>query len=131
MRNIDLLVVHCSDSDIAAHDNVATIREWHRLRGFTDIGYHYVITKDGTIHEGRPIAQAGAHVKGHNQNSIGICVTGRKAFTQVQFDTLRQLLHNLMKEFKLEYKDILHHRDLDKNKSCPNFNVSDVIGGKK
>ena len=100
-RLINLIVLHCSDSDHPHHDNVETIRKWHTERGFTgpdgvegtedDIGYHFVITKDGTVHAGRPVEAVGAHVHGHNANSIGICLTGktRSQFTPAQFRSLR------------------------------------------
>jgi len=52
------------------------IRQWHKLRGWSDIGYHYVIRRDGRIELGRPIEQVGAHVKGHNSDSIGVCMVG-------------------------------------------------------
>ena len=83
MRDINSIIVHCSDSNIKSHDNIETIRKWHvDERGWSDIGYHYVITQDGVVHEGRPLSRRGAHARGHNVGSIGICLTGKSLFTK-------------------------------------------------
>ena len=128
-RKIKFLVVHCSDSDIRGHDNVETIREWHLERGFNDIGYHYVITQDGTVHQGRHPEVQGAHTKGYNKDSLGICLTGRHHFSQQQFASLRNLCEDLCTAHNLERFDVLHHRDFDKKKTCPNFDLFDVLSG--
>lgn len=127
MRKINLIVVHCSDSDRKEHDSPEVIREWHRQRGFTDIGYHFVITKDGVLHRGRDESAVGAHVAGHNARSIGVCLSGRKRFTDIQFLTLEKTLKDLCKKYGLEKKDILAHNDLDKGKTCPNFDLHKLI----
>lgn len=133
MRKINLIVVHCSDSDIKAHDNIETVRSWHTERGFIgpdgvegthdDIGYHYFITKNGDVHTGRPEDSVGAHVAGHNSRSIGVCLSGRKLFTDDQFRSLEKLLKELCKKYSLAKTDILEHNDLDKGKTCPNFDL--------
>lgn len=130
-RKIKLLIVHCSDSDILSHDNVEVIRSWHLARGFNDIGYHYIITKDGVIHQGRNPELQGAHTKGYNKDSIGICLTGRHKFSDKQFASLRALCEDLCSAHDLERFDILHHRDLDNKKTCPNFDLFDVLSGGK
>lgn len=128
MRKIDLIVVHCSDSDIKSHDNIETIRSWHvNEKGWSDIGYHYFITKDGAVHTGRPLNIAGAHVRGFNSRSIGICLSGRNKFTNEQFKSLERLCRELVSKFNLTKLDILAHHDLDKGKTCPNFKVSEVV----
>ena len=84
MRPIDTIVVHCSDSDFGS---AALVDEWHRGYGWKCIGYHYVILNgvrsaggeylqwvDGVIEKGRPESEIGAHVKGHNGTSLGICL---------------------------------------------------------
>ena len=76
MRRIDEIIIHCSDSPEGRNDKAEDIRKWHKQRGFNDIGYHYVIDLDGTVEQGRPIEQAGAHCTGHNAHSIGICYIG-------------------------------------------------------
>lgn len=123
MRTINEIIVHCSDSDIASHDNIETIRSWHvQERGFNDVGYHYVITKDGIIHVGRPLDQIGAHCKGKNRNSIGICLTGKdpRRFTDKQYSSLAILCRKLMEEHGIELVNG-HYKYSDKQ--CPNFNV--------
>ena len=127
MRSIDLIVIHCSDSDRPNHDDWKVLAKWHMERGFSMIGYHYVIQKDGGIHIGRPIHIQGAHAKGFNKHSIGICLTGRHKFSDAQFDSLRKLCNNLLKEYGLERSDIVPHRSLNINKTCPNFNVAEVV----
>ena len=76
MRTINEIIVHCSATPEGRDYTIAQIRQWHLQRGFRDIGYHYVIYRDGTIHTGRPVAQAGAHCTGHNAHSIGVCYVG-------------------------------------------------------
>jgi len=129
MRKINKVVVHCSDSDHAHHDNIDAIYQWHVIeRGWSDIGYHYVITKDGVIHKGRPEEKAGAHVKEHNSDSIGICLTGSKVFSTKQLASLRMLVNaDILPHHKLTHKDIYGHRDFDGSKTCPNFDVHQAI----
>lgn len=151
-RKVNLIVVHCSDSDIAAHDNIETIRKWHTLpmipdaikqriadgklpkseaykygNGWSDIGYHYFIDKAGTVCSGRSEDTQGAHVSGHNSGSIGICLSGREFFTDAQFRSLEILLIDLCGKYDLEKKDILAHRDLQPGKTCPNFDLHKLI----
>ena len=68
------IIVHCSATKEYKDYDVEDIRKWHKERGFKDIGYHFVITRDGIIQRGRPMSQFGAHCRGHNKNSIGICL---------------------------------------------------------
>ena len=98
-----------------------------RHRGFKDIGYHYYLTRDGTIHRGRPIEDIGAHCKNHNRHSIGICYEGGldrnghpcDTRTLAQKASLVALLRELKKLFPRAI--ILGHCDLDPLKSCPCF----------
>ena len=132
LRPINLVVVHCSDSDHKHHDNPETLRKWHvDERGWPDVGYHYIITKDGTVHIGRPIHRSGAHVKGFNSSSIGICLTGKKDFSQGQFDSLKALTDELILNFGLSIIDVIEHNKLDSSKTCPNFNVREKLGFKE
>jgi N-acetylmuramoyl-L-alanine amidase len=128
MRDINLIVVHCSDSDIPAHDNIETVRRWHvEERGWSDIGYHFFITKDGNVHVGRSEDTVGAHVAGHNRRSIGICLSGQHLFTDNQFRSLEGLLKHLCEKYKIEKKDILAHHDLQPAKTCPNFDLHKLL----
>lgn len=129
MRKVNLIVVHCSDSDIPTHDNPETIRQWHLARGFKNIGYHAFIDKAGKIHECRAEDSPGAHVKNHNKFSIGVCLSGRakEKFTSVQFEALEKWCKENCEQYGLEKKDIVGHTDLDKNKSCPNFDLHALL----
>jgi N-acetylmuramoyl-L-alanine amidase len=128
MRKINWIVVHCSDSDIPAHDNIEVVREWHvKERHFADIGYHYFISKDGLVHSGRREDAVGAHCRGHNSGSIGICLSGRTGFTADQFRSLEGILKDICTRHELGKEDILAHHDLDSNKTCPNFDVHELV----
>lgn len=141
MRVINKIIVHCSASDNPSQDSIEAIKDLHtgdpkekiqwgiyatNKRGWSDIGYHYFISKDGILHYGRPLDQAGAHCYGHNSNSIGICISGDKIFNRKQFLILNQILRELIIQFGLTENDIHFHRDFDKNKSCPNFSKSEI-----
>ena len=76
MRRIDEIIIHCSATEAGRDFTAADIDRWHRQRGWRCIGYHYVIRLDGTVEEGRPVSEIGAHCKGHNAHSIGICYVG-------------------------------------------------------
>lgn len=136
MRKIKFIVLHCSDSDRLAHDDIATIREWHTLRGFTgpdgvrgthdDVGYHFFIRRDGTVEEGRKVENVGAHVQNHNKFSIGVCLSGRTFvdFHSPQFTAARKLVRELLQRFNLAESDVKLHRQLDSGKTCPNFTLA-------
>ena len=145
MREINLIVVHCSFTkprDPRQHPliGVKAIRKWHtdpkpEGRGWRDIGYHYVIKRDGTLQLGRPIEQSGAHVRGHNKHSIGICLVGGmdkrtgKAvddYTNDQWQTLRMVVGGLKTQYGAA---VLGHNDLTTRKTCPNFNVKEWWAG--
>ena len=73
MRNLSRIIIHCSATREGQDVSVDTIRRWHEDRGWSDIGYHFVIGIDGTIHRGRDIDKIGAHTYRHNLDSIGVC----------------------------------------------------------
>lgn len=107
----------------------------HRKRKFLDIGYHYVIRRDGSLETGRPPLTTGAHAKGFNKNSIGVCMVGgvseegepENNFTYSQFTTLKSLL-NLLPKLTSNKVEILGHRDLpDVAKECPCFDVKEWL----
>ncbi len=92
-RFVDRVFVHCSASDHANHDNVATMDRWHRERGWSGVGYHLFIRKDGTLENGRELSRTPAAQAGHNTGTIAICLHGLKVdkFTDAQFATLKSL----------------------------------------
>ena len=129
-RNIKELIVHCSATPEGKDFTVSQIREWHLQRGFSDIGYHYVIYRDGSIHIGRDESIIGAHCTGHNTNSIGVCYIGGVATDgKTPKDTRtaeqKQSLVKLLKELKTKYPQasIHGHRDFS-SKACPSFDAT-------
>ena len=122
---IDNLVIHCSDSPDDRDIDAAEIHRWHKERGFDGIGYNYVIKRNGKIEQGRPHYWTGAHVSGHNANSLGICLVGRSDFSDEQMESLKSLLYKL--RFNYQDADICGHYELDDKKTCPNFNVKDWV----
>lgn len=76
LKDVNLIVIHCSATKESQNYTFEQLKKDHRLRGFTACGYHVYIRRDGTVHPGRPFTTVGAHVAGHNKNSIGICYEG-------------------------------------------------------
>lgn len=131
MRQIKQIIIHCSATPEGKNIGATTIRGWHKERGFTDIGYHYVIRLDGTIEQGRPIEQIGAHCQGHNRNSIGICYIGglsqkrqpKDTRTIAQRHAMKQLIQELQEQFP---EATIHgHREFAA-KACPCFDIEDL-----
>lgn len=129
-RNIKELIVHCSATPEGKDYSVDTIKQWHLQRGFSDIGYHYVIYRDGSIHIGRDESIIGAHCTGHNTNSIGVCYIGGcasdgKTPKDTRTTEQKQSLVKLLKELKAKYPQasIHGHRDFA-NKACPSFDAT-------
>lgn len=128
---VNFLVVHCSatseDMDIGA----AEIKRWHLQRGWLDIGYHYVIRRDGKVEKGRPTNVPGAHARGFNHLSLGICLVGgvesdkktpEANFTHAQWESLELTLRELKRAYP--EAEVLGHRDLpNTQKQCPSFDV--------
>lgn len=120
--NIELLVVHCSDTDNNQNLSAIDIHEMHLSFGWEGIGYHKIIKRSGKIENGRPEFWVGAHVKGKNNISLGVCLIGTDNFTKNQFKSLERVL----KKWKKLYPNakIVGHRDTGKTKkTCPNFDV--------
>ena len=119
-REVRYLVVHCSDTN--ENDTCLDIHKLHLEFGWDGIGYHKVIRQDGVIEDGRPEYWVGAHVKGFNDISLGVCLIGKNKFSKEQFVSLKSLI----KFWKIQYRkaQIVGHCDFDyTNKTCPNFDV--------
>jgi len=125
VRKINQFIVHCADTTPDMDIGVIEIDLWHKKRGWSGIGYHFVIRRDGTIEEGCPVEKIGSHVKGHNRYSIGVCLVGgfkgARDFTQEQYDALK----SLYRAYCIKYRgiEIFGHNDFTKAKTCPNFDV--------
>ena len=123
VATIDTIIIHCAATggDVDAE----TINEWHLQRGWSMIGYHHVIRFDGTVQVGRLHRQVGAHCRGHNKTSIGICLAGGKnpnqGYTSAQWFSLADLCRELMNMY--EIATIAGHNDFTYAKTCPNFDV--------
>lgn len=151
MRFIDEIIIHCSATKLSQTVDTNVIRKWHTKpkseggRGWSDIGYHLVIERDGEIQLGRPLERIGAHCKGHNKTSVGICLVGGlneagepdNNFSDVQFDYLEKLIISLRVSYP-DIKSVKGHRDYspDRNndgkitpdewfKVCPCFDVGE------
>lgn len=129
MRKINEIIIHCTDTPADRDVSVLDICRWHKQRGFNDIGYHYVIYRGGQIEVGRPVEQIGAHCKGHNKNSIGICYVGGRSVdmkyfvdtrTIEQIFSLENLITSLLKKYPIT--SIVGHKKYA-NKACPCFDA--------
>lgn len=129
MRKISKIIIHCTATPCGQHITVTDIDRWHRARGWSGIGYHYVIYTDGSVHPGRPVGKTGAHCAGHNRESIGIVYAGGLATdgttpadtrTPAQRESLHRLVEKLLKEFP---GATVHGHNEFAVKACPCFDV--------
>jgi len=146
MRVINSIVVHCSAS---SWGTASTIESWHKSRGFKcrcgrhHIGYHFVIRNayperggyaghwDGHVELGRPIEEVGAHCKGFNRHSIGICLIGNPTartfakswYTKQQIESLLKLLKGLCERYAILPERVFGHYELGAKKLCPGFSL--------
>lgn len=137
MRHLDEIIIHCSATqrDWMRGSNVLAKRDeigrWHKAKRWRDIGYHYLIDRDGSGARGRPVSETGAHTRGRNKTSIGICLVGGHGssatdkfhdhFTPAQDRALRELIIDL----RLKYPSItaVSGHNQYANKACPGFYV--------
>jgi len=122
------IIIHCSDSDMKSHDNVATIRRWHLNRKMDDIAYHFLVRSSGETCKGRPINTVGAHCFGHNHQTLGICLSGKNIFSDIQLSSFAILCWELCLEYNLDIMtQVYPHSYFNRYKTCPNFNVKEVL----
>lgn len=130
MRTITLIIIHCSATPEGRSLSFEECRRDHIMhRHFRDIGYHFYITRNGTVHDGRPIEKVGAHCEGHNSHSIGICYEGgldangkpADTRTEAQRKALKSLVERMHRLFPKAL--IVGHHDLNPRKACPCFKV--------
>lgn len=154
MQHIDTIIIHCSATREGKDYTAADIDRWHRERGFAGIGYHYVVRRDGTVEQGRPLPQVGAHCNwadpqgvSWNRHSIGICYVGgcdragkpKDTRTVGQDRALRVLVAKLCREYPITR--VMGHRDAspdsdgdgrvtsrDWMKACPSFDAAAAYG---
>lgn len=131
MRKISKIIVHCSATIEGQDVKTRTIRDWHVLgNGWDDIGYHYVIELDGSLHTGRDENIIGSHCKGHNSESIGICYVGgldkngRPKDTRT--DAQKSTMLSLIKRLKAKYPGaIVYGHNNFSSKACPCFDAKE------
>ena len=129
-ENINYLIVHCSDTPNSKNLTALDIHQMHLDFGWNGIGYHKVILRSGEIENGRPEYWEGAHVKGKNQVSLGVCLIGRDNFTNKQYNSLETILKLWKKKYP--HAIIEGHCDTETtNKTCPNFNVKNWCKNRK
>lgn len=135
-RKLDEIIWHCTATPEGKNYTVSDIRAWHKQRGWTDIGYHYVVYRDGTIMLGRPVGQIGSHVAGHNTGTIGVSYVGgltadaktaKDTRTAKQRSSMLWLRDQLMRKHPGISKNSGHNQYAAK--ACPSFNVpADSLG---
>jgi len=122
IKEVRYIVVHASDTPADKDIGVEEIRLMHLRRGWFDIGYHYVIRRDGSLENGRPMDRPGAHARGFNHLSLGVCLVGQGDFTDKQYATLADLVMGLV-DMHADAQ-VLGYRDLPNvNNSSPGFDV--------
>lgn len=133
MRDIDTIFLHCSATPPSRDIDVEDVRKWHTSepRNWKDVGYHYFIKLDGTIEVGRDLDQVGAHVRGANKTSVGICYAGgvneegeiENTMNRRQRAAIVRLVRSL--RIVLGHRvELLGHRDhANTKKACPSFDV--------
>lgn len=130
LKDVQFITLHCSATRPTQVAGVKEIRQWHKKRGWADIGYHFVVRRNGKVEKGRPLSQTGAHVQGWNQNNIGICLEGglndkfqpANNFTREQWRSLKPLVAGL--KATASKAKVVGHRDFPKvDKACPCFDA--------
>lgn len=143
------ITVHCSATPPSMINiGVVVLRDMHTKKGWSDVGYHWIIKRNGEIQPGRPMSRNGAGVKGHNKSNVHICLIGgvdengqaADNYTPKQYGSLRYLMTDLSSTFGIKQKNIKGHRDWfgdingdgiidsrDWLKECPCFNVQDKL----
>lgn len=133
MRAINKIIIHCSYTKPDMDIGVAEIRDWHvNDNGWSDIGYHHVIRRDGTIEPGRDEARSGAHCKGHNHDSIGVCLVGGMSedgkpecnYTLRQWRALDELIYDIQTRYP---SATVHGHNEFSEKPCPVFNAGVLV----
>jgi len=135
LRNINKIIIHCSATPEGRDVSMETIKKWHTEDfKWSDIGYHFVIELDGSLRKGRALSKVGAHAKGHNRDSIGICYVGgvdanmepKDTRTEAQKDMLEDIVFVLAHAYGVAKENIKGHNEVS-SKSCPSFNVREWV----
>jgi N-acetylmuramoyl-L-alanine amidase len=131
MRQINKIIVHCTATPEGREVTKEDLHKWHVVdRNFSDIGYHWFIDLNGERHECRPEHKSGAHAKGHNSDSIGICYAGgcdtsmnpKDTRTEAQKEGLHCMIQDLLDRYR--NAEVIGHRDIS-SKACPSFDAKE------
>lgn len=124
------IVIHCAATPPSMDIDISTVDRWHRAKGWLGVGYHFFIKRDGTIQEGRNVMLPGAHVRGYNHCSVGVCMAGgvkesdkvtpENNFTDAQWLALNEIINKLQQQFP--DAKVVGHNELAA-KACPSFDV--------
>jgi N-acetyl-anhydromuramyl-L-alanine amidase AmpD len=135
-KKTDSIIIHCAATKASMDIGYDEIRKWHvDQNGWDDVGYHFIIRRNGKLEKARPEGYSGAHAPSHNSRSIGICLVGGMAddggpennFTLEQFLTLKDLVNMIMDKYS-DITEVLGHCDVQENKpNCPGFNVKEWL----
>ena len=128
----DTIVIHCAATKPSMDIGYDEIRKWHvEDNGWDDVGYHYIIKRDGTLQTGRDESMVGSHARQVNGTSLGICLVGgvndnndwENNFNDEQFETLKTIVLKLKDKYQIE--KIIGHYEVDDVKKCPSFDVTE------
>lgn len=130
MRTINRVILHCTATPPSMDIGVKQVDEWHKAKGWDGCGYHFVIRLNGEIEYGRPIDKFGAHVKGHNSDSIGVAYVGGVNEEHDPEDTMYDCQETSFVDLYISLCTVLgplslHGHNEFANKACPSFRVKD------
>jgi len=130
-RPISEIIIHCTATPEGKDFTVGDIRAWHKQRGWSDIGYHYIVYRNGDVMEGRPVGQIGSHVAGHNTGTIGVSYVGGvsadgKTAKDTRTAAQRASLLWLVKALRAKHRGIkkVTGHNAYAAKACPSFDVA-------
>lgn len=131
IQEVKYIVIHCAATTEDQDIDIEEVRSWHLQKGWLDVGYHKFIKRDGTIEDGRPLTRPGAHARGFNHVSWGICLAGgvesdgktpEANYTHAQWESLLRLVKDMKAE--APSAEVVGHTDLPNvNKACPSFDA--------
>lgn len=133
-RKINKIIIHCSATPPNMDIGVDEIREWHTTppENYSDVAYHYILRRDGHCEAGRDVEKAGAHCRGHNSDSIGVCLIGgvdkdmkpQSNFTNAQWSALPSTIRFIRALVGDNLLPIYGHNEFS-SKACPSFDVQE------
>ena len=141
LNKITELIIHCADTPNGKWYTAEQIDDWHKQRGFKrnpaligfnepqlkHIGYHFVINTLGAVRIGRGLEETGAHTRGHNSVSIGVCLIGKDQYSAEQWLSLKQFVQAMQNRFPA--LAVKGHAQINPHKTCPGFDVKAWLKG--